>query len=127
MFTEIHGPSTFGSYNVHNVLAGSNILIWVCFVGLGGFPKPKTQVLGWGRLYCYVKKQILPNIELSTMSMCFKGMLFFTFHKVLTCPFHAYVLSSPFVTISQLEMLSYNIVLLKHITQCSNQFLTDPN
>ena len=27
MFTEIPGPSTLDSYNVHNVLAGSNILI----------------------------------------------------------------------------------------------------
>ena len=61
------------------------------------------------------------------MSMCFKGMLFSPFHKILACPFHAYVLSSLFVTISQLEMLSCNIVLPKHIAQHSIQFLTDSN
>ena len=43
MFTEIPGPSTLGSYNVHNVLAGSNILIWVCFVGLAVFLNPKPK------------------------------------------------------------------------------------
>ena len=32
-----------------------------------------------------------------------------------------------FVTISQLEVLSYSIVFFKHIAQCSNQFSTDPN
>ena len=46
MFTEISGPSTFGSYNVHNVLAGSNILIWVCFVRLVVFLNPKPKLLG---------------------------------------------------------------------------------
>ena len=61
------------------------------------------------------------------MSMCFKGMSFFAFYKILICPFHAYVPSSPFVTIIQLEMLSCNIVLLKHIAQYSIQFLTDTN
>ena len=44
MFTEVPGPSTLGSYNVNNVLAGSNIFIRVCFVGLAVFLNPKTQV-----------------------------------------------------------------------------------
>ena len=46
MFAEVSDPSTFGSYNVHNVLAGSNILIWVCFVGLAVFLNPKPKLLG---------------------------------------------------------------------------------
>ena len=46
MFTEVSGPSTFGSYNVHTVLAGSNILIWVCFVRLAVFLNPKPKTLG---------------------------------------------------------------------------------
>ena len=29
-FVKIPGPSTFGSYNVHNVLAGSNIYLFGC-------------------------------------------------------------------------------------------------
>ena len=37
MFTEVPGPSTLGCYNVYNVLAGSNIFIWVCSVGLAVF------------------------------------------------------------------------------------------
>ena len=32
-----------------------------------------------------------------------------------------------FVTIGQLEILSYNIVFHKRIAQCSNRFITDPN
>ena len=114
---------------MHNVLAGSNHIDLGVFCWTGSFPKPKTQISKYlgGEGYTAMSRSKCPNIELSTMSMCFKGMLFFAFHKILTCPFHAYVLSSPFVTISQLEMLSYNIVLLKHITQYSNQFLTDTN
>ena len=46
MFAEVSGPSTFGSYNVHNVLAGSDILIWVSFVGLVVFLNPKPKILG---------------------------------------------------------------------------------
>ena len=55
------------------------------------------------------------------------SMLFYTFCKLITCPFHAYVLSSPFITIGQLEILSYNIVFFKHMAQYSNQLFTDPN
>ena len=43
MFTEIPGPSTLDSYNVHNVLAGSNIFIWVCFARLAVFLNPKSK------------------------------------------------------------------------------------
>ena len=43
MFTEVPGPSTLGCYNVHNVLAGSNIFIWVCFVRLAVFLNPKPK------------------------------------------------------------------------------------
>ena len=46
MFAEVSGPSAFDSYNVHNVLAGSNILIWVCFVRLVVFLNPKAKLLG---------------------------------------------------------------------------------
>ena len=33
MFAEIPGPSTLGWYNVHNVLAGSNILFGIVLLG----------------------------------------------------------------------------------------------
>ena len=74
MFTEIPGPSTFGSYNVHNVLAGSNHFdLGVYFVGLGGFPKPNTQIfqyLGGEGYTAMIQEQITQIWSLDTMSMC---------------------------------------------------------
>ena len=125
MFTEIPGPSTLGSYNVHNVLAGSNILIWVCFVRLAVFLNPKPKWLGWKVILLCHKH--FPKYWTWYDVFAQEGMLWFAFFKIVTWPFHAYVSSSPFVTIAQLEILSYNIVLPKHMAQCSNWFLTDPN
>ena len=56
-------PVPLGCYNVHNVLAGSNIFYLGLFCQASGFPKPKTQVIGWGRLYCCAMSN-LPDIEL---------------------------------------------------------------
>ena len=97
MFVKIPGTSTLGSYNVHNVLAGSNILIWVCFVGQAVFldlETQKPQCFGLGRLYCLVKSitQILSLVQ----CLCALKACNFYFLQVISMPFHAYVLSSPF-------------------------------
>ena len=44
------GPSTLGSYNVHNVLAGSKIFDLGLFCQASSFPKPKTQVIWVGKV-----------------------------------------------------------------------------
>ena len=77
MFSEVSGPSTIGSYNVHNILAGSNILTLGLFCRASGFPKPKTQVIGWGRLYCYAMNKF-PNMELGTIVYVLLNACYFT-------------------------------------------------
>ena len=56
-----------------------------------------------------------------------KDMLLSTFYKLVACPFLYICSKFTVVTIGQLEILSCNIVFHKHIAQCSNQFITDPN
>ena len=85
MFAKIPGPSTLGSYNVHNVLAGSNIFDLSVLCQTSGFPRPKTQVIGWERSYYYVKgiSQILNLVQ----CLCALKACNFYFSQVINMSF----------------------------------------
>ena len=69
MFTEIRDPSTFGSYNVHNVLAGSNHIDLGLLCQAGSFPKPNTQISKYlgGEGYTAVPKA---NFQILSLVQC---------------------------------------------------------
>ena len=70
-------------------LAGSNHIDLGVFCRTGSFPRPinpKTLVIWVGKVILPCQEHY-PNIELSTMSMCFKGMLFFTFSQDIDMSF----------------------------------------
>ena len=110
---------------MHNVLAGSNIFIWVFSIRLAVFLNPKPSRLG-GEGYTAMPWTFTQILSLHNV-YAQEGMLLFTFFKLVTCPFLSICCRFTFVTIGQLEILSCNIVFHKPIAQCSNQFTTDPN
>ena len=99
------------------------------FCRIGSFPKPKTQInhyLGVGKVILPYQRHY-PNIELGTMPMCFKRVIYSPFHKLMAC-FPSICIKFIFLLLLvNQKCWIINIVYLKLIIQHSIQFLTDPD